>query len=62
MRMVLRCDCGFRAAGELEDHVVAAAREHAREAHGSDVAAEVIIELLRGHRPPADEDGPGDTP
>lgn len=59
MNMVLRCDCGFKVAGETESDLVAAAQAHAKDAHGADVAAEVVIDLLRARGPGAagHEDG-----
>ena len=59
MNMVLRCDCGFRVAGETESDLVAAAQAHAKDVHGADVAAEVVIDLLRaqGSRAARKENG-----
>ena len=59
MHMVLRCDCGFRVAARTETDLVAAAQDHAKDAHGADIAAEVLIDLLRARRSgaPGDEDG-----
>lgn len=60
MRMVLRCDCGFKAVGDTEDDLVVAARDHASEAHGIDLAAEVVSALVRARHRPSD-DGHGDV-
>ena len=56
LQMVLRCDCGFRVTAESEATLIAGARAHAREAHGTDVADEVVVALLRSH-PHGDEEG-----
>ncbi len=60
--MVIRCDCGFAAAGESETEVVVAAQAHAGEAHGVDLAPETILGLL--HRRCSDHRGAeeGDRP
>lgn len=60
--MVLRCDCGFRASGECEAELVSAAQNHARDAHGTDVGAEVVAGLLRPRRAPLSADLEGGTP
>ena len=62
MVMVLRCDCGFRVAAESEAELVARAQAHAREAHGTDEAADVILALLHSRRPPQSDEAKGDTP
>jgi predicted small metal-binding protein len=33
MPMLIRCDCGYIVRGETEEELIAAAREHIREAH-----------------------------
>ena len=60
--MVLRCDCGFRASGESEAELVAAAQNHARDAHGTDVGAEAVAALLRSHPAPPSADTAGGPP
>jgi predicted small metal-binding protein len=60
--MVLRCDCGFRASGECEAELVAAAQNHARDAHDTDVGAEVVTGLLRSRAAPASADLEGGAP
>ena len=62
MVMVLRCDCGFRVAAEYEAELVAGAQAHAREAHGTDEAADVILALLHSRRPHQSGDAKGDSP
>jgi predicted small metal-binding protein len=60
--MVLRCDCGFRARGECEAELVAAAQNHARDAHGTDVGAEVVAGLLRSRGGPPSKDSDSEAP
>ena len=62
MHMVLRCDCGFRATGECEAELVAAAQSHAHDAHGTDVGAEVVAGLLRSRPAPPPAELEGGTP
>lgn len=59
MHMVLRCDCGFKVTGETEADLVVAAQAHASEVHGTEVAADVVLDLLRARPRP---DGKVDTP
>ena len=42
----LECDCGYVAAGEDDDGLVAAVQAHAFEVHGMTLSAELVIELL----------------
>jgi predicted small metal-binding protein len=42
----LECDCGYVAAGEDDDALVAAVQAHAFEAHGMTLSAELVIDLL----------------
>lgn len=44
---VLRCDCGFEAAGASDDELVDAAQLHARDSHATEVAAELVLALAR---------------
>jgi predicted small metal-binding protein len=60
--MVLRCDCGFRASGEREAELVAAAQNHARDVHGTDVDAEVVAGLLRSRPATRSADADGGAP
>ncbi len=48
---VLRCDCGFEAGGATDEELVARAQGHARDAHGAEVAADVVLALARPKRP-----------
>ena len=50
---VIRCDCGFEATGEGDDELVSRAQAHAREAHGTDLAAELVLRLARAKPPQA---------
>ena len=52
MHKVLRCDCGFRVVAESEAALVAGAEAHSREAHGPEVAAEVVAGLLGSNDAP----------
>ena len=60
--MVLRCDCGFRASGECEAELVAAAQNHSNDAHGTEAAAEVVQGLLRTRQARPCGEAHGDTP
>lgn len=60
--MVLRCDCGFRVAGEAEADLVAAAQTHARDAHDTDMAPETVLGLLRAGRRHPPPEPVGDVP
>ena len=42
----LECDCGYVAAGEDDDELVAAVQAHASEAHGMTLSAELVLDLL----------------
>ena len=37
MSMLIRCDCGYVVRGETEEELLAAAREHIRDAHPNQV-------------------------
>jgi hypothetical protein len=41
----LECDCGYVAHGEDDDELVAAVQAHAREQHGMELSAELILTL-----------------
>jgi predicted small metal-binding protein len=43
----LRCDCGYEVRGTDEAAVFAAVRRHAREVHGIDLSAELVLDLVR---------------
>ena len=47
MQRVIRCDCGFEAAGDGDDELVSEAQAHARKAHGSEISAEMVLRLAR---------------
>jgi predicted small metal-binding protein len=47
---VIRCDCGFEVVGATDDDLVAAAQRHGRDAHDTDVAADVLLALARPQR------------
>ena len=51
MRLI-RCDCGFEASEDGEAELVPRAQEHAREVHGMDLPAELVIALARAKAPP----------
>lgn len=44
---VIRCDCGFEAAGDGDEELVARAQAHAQDAHGTDLPAELVLGLAR---------------
>lgn len=46
MTAELPCDCGYVAAADKEDDLVAAVRDHASSAHGIDLTAKVILGLV----------------
>ena len=50
----IRCECGYVARGEDEAALVADARRHAREEHGLELPADLI---LRSARPPGGAGG-----
>jgi predicted small metal-binding protein len=45
MRKVLNCDCGRVVRGDSDDELVAAAQQHAREAHGMELTREQVLAL-----------------
>ena len=51
MRRVIRCDCGFEAAGEGDDELIAQAQAHATDAHGAEISAELVLRLARPPTP-----------
>ncbi len=40
---MIRCDCGFEAAGDTDHELVGRAQGHARQAHGEVLAADVAL-------------------
>ena len=50
---VIRCDCGFEATGEGDDELVSRAQAHAREVHGTHLAAALVQRLARAKPPQA---------
>ncbi len=53
---VLHCECGFTAAGHTDDELVASAQAHARERHGIEMPAQLVVDLtvpLRAKQDPA---------
>ena len=44
---VIRCDCGFEATGDGDEELVVRAQEHARDVHGMDVPAELVLGLAK---------------
>jgi len=51
VRRTIKCDCGFEAAGDGDDELVTAAQAHAWDAHGTEIAAELVLRLARPPRP-----------
>ena len=45
MTKVLNCDCGRVVRANTDDELVAAAQEHAREAHGMELTREQVFSL-----------------
>jgi predicted small metal-binding protein len=45
MTKIINCDCGRVVRGDSDDELVAAAQEHAREAHGMELTREQILSL-----------------
>jgi predicted small metal-binding protein len=45
MTKILNCDCGRVVRGASDDELVAAAQEHAREAHGMELTREQVLSL-----------------
>ena len=45
MTKIINCDCGRVVQGDSDDELVAAAQEHAREAHGMELTREQILSL-----------------
>ena len=43
MTKIIKCDCGREVRGDTNDELVAAAQEHAREAHGMELTREQIL-------------------
>ncbi len=47
---VIRCDCGFEASETGDEQLVKRAQEHARDVHGMDLPAELLLALARPAR------------
>jgi predicted small metal-binding protein len=45
MTKILNCDCGRVVRGDSDDDLVAAAQQHAREAHGMELTREQVLAL-----------------
>ena len=45
MSKVINCDCGRVVRGDTDDELVAAAQDHARDAHGMELTREQILSL-----------------
>jgi predicted small metal-binding protein len=45
MSKVINCDCGRVVRGDTDDELVAAAQDHARDAHGMALTREQILSL-----------------
>jgi Protein of unknown function (DUF1059) len=48
----LTCECGFVAEADTEDLMVAIAQAHAREAHGVEIPAGLLLDLAEQQRSP----------
>jgi predicted small metal-binding protein len=51
---VIRCDCGFEASGDADDDLVGRAQDHARDVHGMDLSADVVLGLAKAKAQPPD--------
>jgi predicted small metal-binding protein len=45
MTKILNCDCGRVVRGDSDDELVAAAQQHAREAHGMELTRDQVLSL-----------------
>jgi predicted small metal-binding protein len=45
MTKILNCDCGRVVQGDSDDELVAAAQQHAREAHGMELTRDQVLSL-----------------
>jgi len=45
MTKIMNCDCGRVVRGDSDDELVAAAQQHAREAHGMELTREQVLTL-----------------
>jgi predicted small metal-binding protein len=45
MTKILNCDCGRVVRGDSDDELVAAAQQHAHEAHGMELTREQVLAL-----------------
>ena len=61
---VIGCDCGFEASDDGEGGLVERGQNHARQVHGMELPAELILALARGapkDRTPSRQDDYGHT-
>jgi predicted small metal-binding protein len=45
MTKIINCDCGHVVRGDTDDEFVAAAQQHAREAHGMELTREQVLAM-----------------
>jgi predicted small metal-binding protein len=45
MTRILNCDCGRVLRGDTDDELVAAAQQHARDAHGMELTRDQVLAL-----------------
>ena len=45
MTKLINCDCGRVLRGDTDDELVAAAQQHARDAHGMELTREQVMAL-----------------
>jgi predicted small metal-binding protein len=45
MTKIMNCDCGVVLRGDTDDDLVAAAQNHAREAHGMELTRDQVLSL-----------------
>ena len=45
MTKILNCDCGRVVRGDSDDELVAAAQQHARDAHGMELTRDQVLSL-----------------
>lgn len=51
LQKVFECDCGYWVGATNDGELVARAREHAKEAHGLALAADLILVMARPKEP-----------
>ena len=58
---VIHCDCGFEVSADGGQELVDVAQAHARDVHGMELPAELVLALARAAAPtPATPDKGGD--